>query len=123
MWRKSFSIISIILCSVVAIGSTVYAESSDAQATALSLITKTADGICNTVRDAGSSQSVKVKGDVKAQLNGLIKQLADLGISGAADFAADQYEGLLHADLATAMAKNAECKFNVFNKLQERMIK
>jgi hypothetical protein len=95
----------------------------DAQAKALELITKTADSICSIVKQAGSSESLTVKGEVKAQLNGLIKKLADLGISGAADFNSDQYEGVIRTDLATAIKNNAECKFNVFDKLQAKMIK
>jgi hypothetical protein len=99
------------------------AQSLESQARALALITKTADDLCSIVRQAGSSQSLKVKGDLKAQLSGLIKQLADLGISGTADFTVDQYEGLIQSDLAATIQRNAECKFRVFDKLQEKMIK
>jgi hypothetical protein len=98
-------------------------QSMDAQAKALDLITKAADSVCSTVKQAGSSESLNVKGEVKAQLNGLIKQLADLGINGAADFNSDQYEGVIRTDLATAVLNNAQCKFNVFDKLQAKMIK
>jgi hypothetical protein len=98
-------------------------QSIDVQAKALDLITKTADGVCSTVKQAGTSESLDVKGEVKAQLNGLIKQLADLGISGAADFKSDQYENVIRTDLATAIQNNAQCKFNVFDKLQAKMIK
>jgi hypothetical protein len=100
-----------------------YAQSLEAQTKALDLITMTADRICNIVRLAGNSQSLKVTGDVKAQLSGLIKQLADIGISGAADFNTDQYEGVLRADLAATVERNAECKLKIFDKLQEKMIK
>ena len=98
-------------------------QSTDAQAKALDLITNAADRVCNIVKQAGSSESLNVKGEVKAQLSGLIKQLADLGISGAADFNSDQYEGVIRTDLATAIKDNAQCKFNVFDKLQAKMIK
>jgi hypothetical protein len=98
-------------------------QSIDVQAKALDLITKTADSVCNIVKQAGSSESLNVKGEVKAQLNGLIKKLADLGINGAADFNSDQYEGVIRTDLATAIQNNAQCKFNVFDKLQAKMIK
>lgn len=115
-------IVSGVVCATSIIGSA-YAESLEVQTKALALITQTADGICSIVSQAGSSQSLNVKGDVKAQLNGLIRQLADLGISGAADFTADQYEGVIHADLATAIQHNAECKLKVFDTLQSKMIK
>jgi hypothetical protein len=111
---------------VIAAESTIglgYAQSPEAQAKALDAITKTADGICSIVSHAGSSQSLKVKGDVKAQLTGLIKRLADLGISGAAEFTEDEYENVIQADLAATIQRNAECKLKVFDKLQEKMIK
>jgi hypothetical protein len=98
-------------------------EPIDAQAKALALITDAADRLCSIVKQAGSSQSLKVQGDVKAQLNGLIRQLVDAGISGAADFNADQYEGVIHADLAAAIEHNADCKLKVFDTLQAKMIK
>ena len=112
-------------CFAIVAASEAQAQSQtiDAQAKALDLITKTADSVCSIVTLAGNSQNLKVKGEVKAQLNGLIKQLADLGISGDADFNSDKYEGLIRTDLAAAIQNNAQCKFNVFDKLQAKMIK
>ncbi|WP_194460322.1 hypothetical protein [Bradyrhizobium sp. CCBAU 53421] len=98
-------------------------QAIDAQAKALDLITNAADRICSIVNQAGSSESLNVKGEVKAQLSGLIRQLAELGINGAADFNSDQYVGVIRTDLATAIKDNAQCKFNVFDKLQAKMIK
>lgn len=98
-------------------------QAIDVQAKALDLITKTADSVCSIVTQHGSSESVNVKGEVKAQLDGLIKKLADLGINGAADWKSDQYEGVIRTDLASAIQNNAQCKFNVFDKLQAKMIK
>jgi hypothetical protein len=100
-----------------------YSQSLDVQTQALALITKTSDAVCGIVKTVGSYQDLKVKGDVKAQLSGLVKQLADLGISGAADYNTDQYEGFVRSDLAGAFQSAAECKFKVFDKLQEKMIK
>ena len=103
--------------------SEVYSQSLEVQTKALALITKTADEVCGIVKTAGSYQDLKIKGEVKAQLSGLIKQLADLGISGAADYNADQYEGFVRSDLSGTFQRTAECKFKVFDKLQEKMIK
>jgi hypothetical protein len=50
-----------------------YSQALEAQAQALSLITDTADKICGIISHAGNSQSLKVKSEVKAQLNGLIR--------------------------------------------------
>jgi hypothetical protein len=67
------------LAAVIAIFTTseAFSQSMDLRAQQLDLITKTADGICGIVKTAGNYQGVKVKGDVKAQLSGLFKQLAD----------------------------------------------
>jgi len=100
-----------------------YSQSPDAQGQALDRITKAADEICGIVKLAGSYQNLNVKGQVQAKLSGLIKQLADLGISGAADYTADQYEGFVRSDLAGTFQQTAQCKFKVFDKLQEKMIK
>jgi hypothetical protein len=100
-----------------------HSQSLEVQTQALALITKTADNVCGIVKTAGNYQEVKVKGEVKAQLTGLIRQLADLGIAGAADYNADQYEGFVRSDLAGTFQRTAECKLKVFDKLQEKMIK
>src|ERR1700753_2482872 len=91
-----------------------HSQSLEVQTQALALITKTADDICGIVKTAGSYQDLKVKGEVKAQLSGLVKQLADLGISGAANYDSDQYEGFVRSDLATTFQRTAECKYKVF---------
>jgi hypothetical protein len=102
---------------------TACAESLEKLTKALDLITDTADKICNIVRPEGSSQQMKVTGEVKAELGGLIKRLDDLGISGASNFETDEYEGVLQADLAVALQRNIECKLKIFQKLREKMIK
>jgi hypothetical protein len=119
----SIATVSLVLLSGAVFAENAHAQSLEAQAKALDLIATFADRMCNIVRLAGTSQNLKVTGDVKAQLSGLIKQLADIGISGAADFTTDQYEGFLRADLAAAVEHNAECKLKLFDKLQEKMIK
>src|SRR5262245_62095367 len=115
MRKRARTVTSTTVVLAAAIATSAYSQSLDAQTKALALITKTADAICSIVNHAGSSQSLKVKGDVKAQLSGLIRQLADLGITGAADFTTDQYEGVIQADLATAIQRNSECKLKVFD--------
>jgi hypothetical protein len=88
----------------------------------LSAITDTADKICGIVATSGSLTNVKVQGDVRAELNGLAKRLADLGISGNAQYSSSTYEGLVQQDLATALKDVRDCKLKVFNTLQEKLI-
>jgi hypothetical protein len=121
--KGRYILASIVLIFAALNATNTYSQSLDTQAQALTLITRAADNICGIQSHAGSSQSLKAKGDVKAQLNGLIKQLADLGISGAAEFTADQYQEVIQADLAATIHGNMECKLRVFDKLQEKMVK
>jgi hypothetical protein len=51
-------------------------------ATVLVEITDTADRLCGYVGQSGHTSSAQITGDVKAELNGLAKRLADLGITG-----------------------------------------
>lgn len=98
------------------------ADYLEAQKAALDAIANAADRVCNIIRPAGQSQSLRITGDVKAELNGLIRQLADLGISGAENFNTEKYEGVLREDLAGSLKSSAECKLKVFETLQEKMI-
>jgi hypothetical protein len=49
----------------------IHGNARAANADVLAEITDTADRICGFVEQSGSSTSVEVKGDVKAELNGL----------------------------------------------------
>lgn len=98
------------------------AAHADANSEALRAITDTADKICGVVAAAGESQSTKVSGDVKAQLSGLAKRLADLGLTGTGSLEADSYAGVLRSDLPTALDSQRECKLKVFDSLQKRLL-
>jgi hypothetical protein len=87
------------------------------QPEALQEITDTADRICGSVAAAGQGTDVKITGDVKAQLSGLAKKLADLGISGAGDVTTGSYEGVLRDQLATVLSEQRNCKLAVFQSL------
>jgi hypothetical protein len=89
---------------------------------ALQQITDTADKICGLVATSGNKSTAQATGEIKAELNGLIKRLADLGVSGGAEVSSSKYEGLLQQDLPTAMRDVIECKLKVFNVLQEKLI-
>jgi hypothetical protein len=98
-----------------------HAASLDA-AEALDLITKTADRICNIVSTKGEAESSEVKGEVKAQLNGLAAKLADAGISGSGIIKSDKYQNVLRQDLASTLHDNASCKLMVFGTLQAKLL-
>lgn len=98
------------------------AESLEAQAKALELITNTADRICNIISTKGEADSSEAKGNVTAQLNGLASKLADIGISGSGSINKEKYQNVLQQDLATALKDSAACKFKVFDSLQSKLL-
>lgn len=95
---------------------------ADQNSDALNAIADTADRICGTVAAAGSSQNTDVTGDVRAQLKGLAKYLADLGISGTGSINSDEYVGVLRSDLPSTLNSTRDCKLKVFDKLEQKLI-
>jgi hypothetical protein len=59
---------------------------------------------------------------VQAELNGLIKKLADLGVSVSADLSKITYNNVVQEDLPATLKDVRECKFKVFNTLQDKLI-
>jgi hypothetical protein len=74
------------------------------------------------VATTGNTSNAQATGEIKAELNGLIKKLADLGVSGGGEVTSSEYKGLLQQDLPAALRDLRECKLNVFNVLQEKLI-
>jgi hypothetical protein len=109
-----------ILAGSVLLGSCAARAQDTSQA--LIAITDTADKICGIVATSGNVTDVKVTGDVRAQLNGLAKRLADLGISAATEFSSRTYEGFIQQDLPAALKDLRDCKLKVFNTLQDKLI-
>lgn len=98
------------------------AMDADAQAKALMTISEFAEKICNTVPAEGGNNSLQLNGKAKAQLSGVVKKLADLGIEGSAQYSSNEYKSVLQSDLAKALKDNAACKAHVFELLNEKMI-
>lgn len=92
------------------------------QRTALKDITDAAERICNSIPLSGTSQSAELSGQAKAEVNGVIKRFADLGIQGAGKYQASEFSNVLQRDLAQAIQQNANCKQTVFSVLVDRMI-
>jgi hypothetical protein len=89
---------------------------------ALSAIADTADRICGIVATQGEANGTKVTGDVHAELAGLAKRLASLGISGTGDIASSKYQGLLQQDLPNTLRELRACKLQVLERLQAALL-
>lgn len=119
MWPKIVcSFIAFLLCCL---GMQVYAE-DDGQAKALDVIATFAERICKSAPTSGSSEAVELSGKAKAELTGLVKKVADLGIEGAAKYQSNEYQGVLQKDLAALLSKDADCKFKISEKLIDKLI-
>lgn len=78
--------------------------------------------MCGNTSQTGHSSALELSGDAKAQLQGLVAQIAGLGLTGAGKYKRDDYKYVLHEQLAKALADNASCRLRVFELLQEKMI-
>jgi hypothetical protein len=92
------------------------------QRTALKDITDAAERICNSIPLSGTSQSAELSGQAKAEVNGVIKKVAELGVQGAGKYQTSEFSNVLQRDLAQAIQTNANCKQTVFGVLVDRMI-
>ena len=99
------------------------AQDLEAQTKALRAISAFAAETCgNSLALEGTATNLELSGDVKAQLQGLVARVADLGMTGAGKYKSDAFKNVLHEQLAEALKDNATCKLKVFELLQEKMV-
>jgi hypothetical protein len=89
---------------------------------ALDLINKVADQICTDIPLEGHGENLELSGKAKAELNGVISKLVDIGIEGAAKYQKLEYQGLLQKDLVSALENSTNCKLVIWKDLQDRML-
>ncbi|MFZ2652677.1 MAG: hypothetical protein WA210_21460 [Burkholderiaceae bacterium] len=94
----------------------------DANQKALDMIRDFATKLCDSVPPQGRLQDVDLSGKAKAELKGVVKRIADLGIEGAAKYRTSEYEGVLQADLAKLLANQSTCKLEVWRDLKDKLI-
>jgi hypothetical protein len=98
------------------------ADDLEKQRQALNIIVDYASRICVTVPQTGKSGNVELSGKAKAELNELLKKIANLGIEGAAQYQALQYEGVLQKELAEQLNKSRDCQREVSQDLINRLL-
>jgi hypothetical protein len=123
MTRRSQGKVAIILFAIMAVFSVhvVNAASLDV-VQALDVITNTVDKLCYTVNTRGEAHSNAVKGEVHAQVDGLAKYLANIGVTGSADINNERYEGVLREHLAGTLHDNIKCRRIVFFALKDTLL-
>lgn len=85
---------------------------------ALNIIADAADRICGEISSTGGGRKIEISGNAKAELNGLIKKMVDLGIEGAAKYEKSEYQNVLREDLAETLKTSTNCKLDVFRELK-----
>jgi hypothetical protein len=95
----------------------VSAQPLESQQRVVDTITNAADRICNFIKIDSTTESVKETDEVKTEVRGLIKQLADLGINVQGQPGTESYAGVLQADLAKTLKNSADCKLQALDRL------
>jgi hypothetical protein len=88
----------------------------------LKTIADTAAQICYTVTQEGQQRETELSGTVRAQLNGIIAKVADLGGEGNAKLKTEKYQGVLQEQLAVTLKHSADCRKDVFDRLVAVML-
>ena len=98
------------------------AQTTDTLRQTLDLIVETANRICNVVPASGQASPTDVQGNVRLQLEGLSRKLADAGLSGTAKLTSEQYQVVIREQLAATFGNNAQCKVEVFRSLSNAQL-
>ena len=99
-----------------------FAASLEENEKALNMIADFADRLCKDIPLQGHGENVELSGSAKAELNGIIKKLANLGLDGAIKYQNTKYEGLLQKDLVSALKDGTDCRLQVWNDLKDKLI-
>ncbi len=97
-------------------------NSFDREQRALSIIADFADRMCKDIPLQGAQSGGELSGAVKAELRGVARKVAELGVEGAAKYQTGSYESLLQSDLANALKNSSDCKLRIFDSLKDRLL-
>jgi hypothetical protein len=92
------------------------------QKKALEEIASFAERICNSAPVKNGTEELELSIGAKADLTGLLKKVADLGVTGAAKYKKVNYVGVLQTDIAKLLSKDADCKRKISDKLIDKLI-
>ena len=98
------------------------ATGQELNAPQIDLIKKTANDVCNTVKDArGQRNNQQIEGDVQAKLSGLPGKLINLGGATKGFINHEDFDGLTREATAIALTGDRECRERLFNKMFDRL--
>jgi hypothetical protein len=90
------------------------------QTKALAIISDTADKLCYTIKLEGQKTDYNVAAE--ASLNGVLAQIAGLGVKANANLKNEEYHGVVQEQLASALKDSQECKRDIFKILVDRIL-
>ena len=109
-------------CTLVAGLFSLHASAAELNEDAMDAIGRAAKDICGEFLQSGSRSELEISGEANARLKGLIKELVDLGLSGAADFDTEKFVNVAQSDLADELANMRDCRLRIWNDLKDSVI-
>jgi hypothetical protein len=120
--QSNGSVVAVLLSTLTLCGSLHAAGQQDdlfrQQQRALDEVIAATGRICTTVPLEENNKRITLTGDAKAELNGLVKKIAELGIHGAATYETNEGRGVLQAQLADAIKSGDNCRLSVLKELK-----
>jgi hypothetical protein len=113
-FKPALSLAVILLC-----GLTAAKARADNTSQILDEITGSADRLCGYVAQSSHADSTQATGQITAELNGLAKRLANLGVNGTGSFNSTDTEGIVQSELKEALNDLRACKLHVFDSLRK----
>ena len=104
------------ICLFLPIGAA--AQTTTSSTEALKTIGDFAERLCQTVPLDTKSEKIELTGSAKAELEGIVKKLANLGVSGAAKYDSASSKNVLQKDLAEVLKDSRNCRLQVWNDLK-----
>lgn len=106
----------LVVVTMSSVGNNVAAQNSQTEnQQALNMIANFAAKTCADIPLTGDG--LELTGQGKAELSGIFKKIAELGIDVAVKY--HEYEGLYQKDLVKALHNSTSCKLEVFKELKD----
>src|SRR5437868_2532489 len=70
----------------------------------------------------GEDSSTELSANARAELKGVVKKVADLGVGAAGKYTSAHYQGVLQQDLKAALQNSDKCRYDVFNALKDKIV-
>lgn len=120
--RMNLLAILFVMSFLLILAHTSLASSLQEQENALNIIADFAERFCGDIPLEGYGKDVDLTGKAKAELNGVISKLVNIGVEGAAKYQDQKYRGLLQKDLVDAIRDSTNCRLIIWNDLKERLL-